>query len=66
MAPVNNCVGWVARRSMDTNELHHPEAHGHTLHLCLSDMRHTSSFHITTLQTCVHSQRLMQEKGWYP
>ena len=44
MAPVNNSVGWVARRSMDTNELHPPEAHRPTLHLYLSDMRHTSQF----------------------
>ena len=44
MAPVNNSVGWVARRSMDTNELHHPEAHGPTLHVNYSDMRHTFQF----------------------
>ena len=44
MVPVNKSVGWVARRSMDTNELHHPEAHEPTRHLYLSDMRHTSQF----------------------
>ena len=44
MVRVNNSVGWGPRRSMDTNELHHPEAHGPTLHLYLSDMRHTSQF----------------------
>ena len=44
MAPVNNSVDWAARRSMDTNELHHPEEHGPTLHLYLLDMRQTSQF----------------------
>ena len=45
MVRVNNSVGWVARRSMDTNKLHHPEAHEPARHLYLSDMRHTSQFH---------------------
>ena len=56
MAPVNNSVGWVARRSMDTKELHHPEAHGPTLHHNLSDMRHTSQFpHYDASNFCTFS-----------
>ena len=42
MVPVNNSVGWVPRRSMDTKELHRHEGYGPTLHLILSDLRHTS------------------------
>ena len=57
MVRVNNSVGWVPRRSMDTNELHHPEAHGPTLHLYLSDMRHTSQFpHHNASNFCTFSE----------
>ena len=42
MVPVNNSVGWVPRRWMDTKELHRHEGYGPTLHLILSDLRHTS------------------------
>ena len=57
MAPVNNSVGWVARRSMDTNELHHPEEHGPTLHLNLSGMRHTFQFpHHNASSLCPFSE----------
>ena len=63
MVPVNNSVGWVARGSMDTNELHHPEAHGPTLHLNLSDMHHTSQFpHHNASNFCTLSET-NAEKG---
>ena len=66
MAPVNNSVGWVARRSMDTNELHHPESHGPILHLYLSDMRHTSQFsHHNASNFCTFSET-NGEKGMVP
>ena len=57
MVRVNNSVGWVARRLMDTNQLHHPEAHGPTLHLNFSDMRHTSQFlHHNASNLCTLSE----------
>ena len=57
MTPVNNSVGLVPRRSMDTNELHHPEAHGPALHLYLSDMRHASQFpHHNASNLCSFSE----------
>ena len=63
MVRVNNSVGWVARRSMDTNELHHPEAHGPTLHLNLSDMRHTSQFpHHNASNFCTFSENITENQ----
>ena len=63
MAPVNNSVGCVARRSMDTNELHHPEEHGPTLHLYLSDMRHTSQFpHHNASNFCTFSENITENQ----
>ena len=66
MVRVNNSVGRVARRSVDTNELHHPQAHEPTRHLYLSDMRHTSPFPHHNASNFCNSQGLMQDKGWYP
>ncbi len=44
MVHVNKCVGWVARRSMDTKELHPLHAQGPTLHHQSLNVRHTSQF----------------------
>ena len=61
MVRVNISVGWVPRRSMDTNELHHPKAHGPALHLYLSDMRHTSQFpHHNASNFCTFSENITE------
>ena len=63
MVPVNKSAGWVGRRSMDTNGLHHPEAHGSTLHLDLSDMRHTSQFpHHNASNFCTFSENITENQ----
>ena len=63
MVPVNKSVGWVARRSMDTNELQHPESHGPALHLYLSDMRHTSQFsHHNASNFCTFSENITENQ----
>ena len=63
MVPVNKSVGWVARRSMDTNELHHPEEHGPTLHIYLSDLRHTSQFpHHNASNFCTFSENITENQ----
>ena len=63
MVPVNKSVGWVARRSMDTDELHHLQAHGPTLHLNLSDLRHTSQFpHHNTSNFCTFSEDITENQ----
>ena len=63
MVRVNNSVGWVPRRSMDTNELHLPEAHGPALHLYLSDMRHTSQFpHHNASNFCTFSENITENQ----
>ena len=58
MVPVNKSAGWVGRRSMNTNELHHPQAHEPTRHLYLSDIATLLSFLMATLQTFVHSHEV--------
>ena len=75
MVPVNKSVGWVVRRSMDTNEPQHPEAHGPALHLNLSDMPHTSQFpHHNASNFCTFSENITENQmvrvnnsvGWVP
>ena len=63
MVPVNKSAGWVGRRSMNTKELHHPEAHGTALHLYLSDMRHTSQFpHHNASNLCTFSKNITENQ----
>ena len=66
MVRVNNSVGWEPRRSMDTNELHRPEAHGPAPHHNLSDMRHTFQFpHHNASNFCTFSENTAG-KGMVP
>ena len=63
MAPLNKSVGWVARRSMDTNQLHNLQGHGPSLHHQSSNLRHTSQFpHHSTSNFCTLSGDITENR----